>query len=85
VAVWSQPAELGEMVFRNYVEFLFDGRLLRQHNHFYVLRTEPFEISTAGFDAMEQRTHVEYRWWSISALRETSETYFPTELPELLA
>lgn len=80
-----QLEALGESVFHNYVEFSFNGRLLRQHNHFYVLRTQPFEISTAGFDDMEQRTHIDHRWWSIDALLHTTETYFPEELPALLA
>lgn len=79
-----RPQDLGETVFRNYVEFFYDGRLLRQHNHFFALRTESFEISTAGFDAMEQRTHITHRWWSLEALRTTEETFFPEELPELL-
>ncbi|ACU69284.1 NUDIX hydrolase [Catenulispora acidiphila DSM 44928] len=80
-----QPQDLGEAVFRNYVEFFFDGRLLRQHNHFFTLRTEPFEISTAGFDALEQRTHLTHRWWTLEELRTTDETFFPEELPDLLS
>lgn len=80
-----RPEALGEEVFRNYVEFFFDGRLVRQHNHFFVLRTTPFEVSTAGFDAMERRTHTAYRWWSLDALRATEETFYPVELPALLS
>jgi len=79
------PQDLGETVFHNYVEFSFNGRRLRQHNHFFALRTELFEISTAGFDVMEQRTHIAHRWWSPEALRATGETFFPEELPDLLS
>jgi 8-oxo-dGTP pyrophosphatase MutT (NUDIX family) len=79
-----EAAGLGEEVFRNYVDFVFDGKLLRQHNHFFTLRVEPFEISTAGFDEMEQRTHIAHGWWSAEALRGTDETYFPEELAELI-
>lgn len=79
------PEALGEAVFQNYVEFTFNGKLLRQHNHFFTLRTEQFEISTDGFDVMERQTHIAYRWWTAEALRATDETYFPVELAELLA
>ena len=79
-----KPEDLGEEVFRDYAEFAFDGKLLRQHNHFFTLRTETFEISTAGFDEMERHTHVSYRGWSAEDLRGTDETYFPEELAEII-
>jgi 8-oxo-dGTP pyrophosphatase MutT (NUDIX family) len=79
------PEALGDPFFENVAEFSFNGRQLRQRNHFFVLRTERFELSSAGFDEMEQQTHVEARWWSAEELRQTADTYFPEELPELLA
>lgn len=79
------PQDLGDAVFSNYVEFMFDGKLLRQHNHFFALRTGLFEVSTAGFDAMEQLTHVAHRWWSVEALRGTEETIHPENLADLVA
>lgn len=78
------PAELGEQVFQNYIEFTFGGRLLRQHNHFYVLRASSPEISTAGFDDIEQHSHLGYRWWSAEELEDSGVTYFPVELVALL-
>lgn len=80
-----RPQDLGDAVFRNYSEFRFDGRLLRQHNHYFALRTVLTEISTAGFEPMERRTHLAYRWWSLEALRTTDEIVYPLELPDLLA
>jgi 8-oxo-dGTP pyrophosphatase MutT (NUDIX family) len=79
-----EAAELGEQVFRNYVEFSFNGTLLRQHNHFFLLRRSLTEISTTGFDAMEQRTHLGHRWWSVEELKRTDVTYFPVELAALV-
>ncbi|GAA2012689.1 hypothetical protein GCM10009839_03970 [Catenulispora yoronensis] len=35
-------------------------------------------------DAMEQRTHIGYRWWSREELRATGETFYPVELPGLM-
>ena len=77
-------AELGDEVFRNYVEFSFNGTLLRQYNHFFVLRRSLTEISIGGFDAMEQRTHLGHRWWSVEELKQTDVTYFPVELAVLV-
>lgn len=77
--------ELGEAVFDNYVEFSFDGVLLRQRNHFFRLRTRLFEVSTAGFEEMERRTTLGHRWWSAQELSRTTETFYPEELPTLLS
>lgn len=79
------PQELGEAVFDNYVEFSFDGVLLRQRNYFFRLHTRLFEVSTAGFEEMEQRTTLGHRWWSGQELSRTTETFFPEELVALLS
>ncbi|MBR7839615.1 NUDIX domain-containing protein [Actinospica durhamensis] len=80
-----EPAALGEQVFENYVEFLMDGVLLRQRNHFFLLRTATREISTAGLDDVEQRTHLGHRWWSAEELEQSSEICYPEELAGLIA
>lgn len=79
------PAELGEQVFQNYAEFSMDGVLLRQHNHFFLLRTTGSEITTAGLDEAEQRTHLGHRWWSAEELQQDAVTYVPEELAGLVA
>lgn len=79
------PEALGEPVFENLAEFSFNGRRIRQRNHFFALRTERFEVSSEGFDETELLTHVEFRWWSADELRQTAEMFVPPELPELLA
>ncbi|MBR7825504.1 NUDIX domain-containing protein [Actinospica sp. MGRD01-02] len=78
------PDDLGEQVYQDYVEFSFDGVALHQHNHFFALRTSASDITTTGFDEMEQRTHLGHRWWSADELAASSVTYFPEELAELL-
>lgn len=78
------PEALGDPFFENVAEFSFNGRLIRQRNHFFLLRTERYEVSTAGFDEMEQQTHTESRWWSAEELSQTTDIYFPEELPDLL-
>ena len=79
------PEALEGPLFENVTEFSFNGRRIRQRNHFFVLRAEPFDVSTTGFDEMEQQTHVESRWWSAEELHQTTDAYFPEELPQLLA
>jgi 8-oxo-dGTP pyrophosphatase MutT (NUDIX family) len=49
-------------------EFSFDGVDYRQHNVFYVVRTETFEPTTAGMTASEANSIDSLRWWSLGEL-----------------
>jgi 8-oxo-dGTP pyrophosphatase MutT (NUDIX family) len=77
------PADLGEPVWHRIAEFSFDGRRYRQEEDYFLLRTEAFEVSLAGLDAVEQEIVVGYRWWGAADL-EAGEAFFPAELPRLL-
>jgi len=79
-----EPAALGEPVFHNFVEFPFDGVLLRQHNYLFLRRVASPEISVDGLDEVEQRTYLGHRWWTAEDLRRSGETYFPQELAEIV-
>lgn len=79
-----EPASLGEHVFHNYVEFPFDGVLLRQHNYLFLGRAPSSEISIDVFDDGERRTYLGHRWWTAEELQQTGETYFPQELAEIV-
>jgi 8-oxo-dGTP pyrophosphatase MutT (NUDIX family) len=84
VGLTVEPAALGGHVFHNYVEFPFDGVLLRQHNYLFLGRVASAEISVDGLDAAEQRTYLGHRWWTAEELERSGETYFPQELPEIV-
>src|SRR5205823_5976514 len=49
------PETLGEPVFRNVVEFSFDGRRYRQEQDFFLLRVPSWEVDTANFDEVVRK------------------------------
>lgn len=75
---------LGAPVWREVVEFPFDGRCYRQEQEFFLVRVQRWEVRTTGWGELERRTFDKVRWWSIDELESTSETYYPAELPVLL-
>ncbi len=77
-------ADLGDPVWHRIAEFGFDGRRYRQEEDYFLLRVEPFEVSLAGLDTIEQETVVGYAWWEAAVLESAGEPFFPDELPRLL-
>ena len=77
-------ATLGAPVWHQITEFSYDTRQYRQSQHFFLHRVTGWEVDTAGFDADEQRTIDEHRWWSAAELDATAETIYPEELADLL-
>ncbi|MEO3744730.1 NUDIX domain-containing protein [Plantactinospora sp. B5E13] len=78
------PDEIGEPVWRETTEFSFGGRWYRQEQQFFLVRTGPWEVDTAGFDSVERDTIDAHRWWTMTELAGTTERFYPKELPELL-
>ncbi|WBB70430.1 NUDIX domain-containing protein [Micromonospora sp. WMMD812] len=78
------PTELGEPVWRETVEFPFDGVWYRQEQEFFLVRVPSWEVDTSGFDAIEQASTTGHRWWSVAELAASPELYYPNDLPELL-
>lgn len=64
--------------------FPYDGRLLEQHDRFFLARVPAFEPDRSGWTEVERRALGEHRWWSVEALRETAETVYPEGLADLL-
>ena len=78
------PAELGAPVHHETTEFSYDTRQYRQTQDFFVLRVDEWQVDTAGFDADEQRTITEHRWWPAAEIDTSTEQIFPTGLADLL-
>ena len=53
-------------------------------DHFYKLEVDGFELDDSGWTEDERRDVVEYRWWSLAELIETSEQVGPHGLTELI-
>jgi 8-oxo-dGTP pyrophosphatase MutT (NUDIX family) len=78
------PADLGEPVWREVVEFPFDGSWYRQEQWFYVVRVPDWAVDTTGFDALERASIDGHRWWSADELAATGELIYPAELAGVL-
>ena len=79
-----RPEELGAPVWREVVEFPFDGRWYRQEQDFFVVRVACWEVDTSGFDEVERASIEGHRWWTVNELEGTAERFYPDELPALL-
>jgi len=53
-------------------------------DHFYKLQVSDFELDDSGWTEDERRDVLEYRWWSLAELIETSDQVGPHELVELI-
>ncbi len=78
------PGELGDPVFRNVVEFSFDGRSYRQEQDFFLLRVPAWEVDTSNFDDAEQDAIDGHQWWTIDEFASIPDPVYPEVLPSLL-
>lgn len=62
-----------------------DGRMADVDQRFFLLRTEDFDLSSAGWTEEERGVLVEHRWWSLDQIRASTETIWPQELADILA
>lgn len=79
-----EPARLGPSIWREVIEFAFDGRRYRQEQEFFLLRVASWQVDTSGFDEVERGAIDGHRWWGVAELEGTAEAYYPAELPMLL-
>ncbi|MEU5561854.1 NUDIX hydrolase [Micromonospora musae] len=79
------PAELGEPVWRETVEYPFDGVWYRQEQEFFLVRVPSWEVDTAGFNDIEQASVTGHRWWSAAELTASDEVYYPRDLLDILS
>ncbi|GID98529.1 NUDIX hydrolase [Amorphoplanes digitatis] len=79
-----EPADLGEPVHHEVTEFSYENRRYRQEQDFFVLRVPNWQVDTSGFDAAEQQTITDHRWWSAVELDTSTELIYPTGLADLL-
>lgn len=78
------PAELGEPVWSDATEFPFDGKWYRQEQDFFLFRVQTWQVDTAGFNDVEQRSIAGHRWWLPDELAASGERFYLSELPALL-
>ena len=61
-----------------------NGNRIEAEEHFFHTNTASRQISLAGLSGDEAAMIKGHKWWSVEELKATNETYFPSNLPELL-
>lgn len=61
-----------------------NGRMADVDQRFFLLRTEMFDLSSAGWTEEEQGVLIDHRWWSVADIRASTETIWPAELGDIL-
>lgn len=79
------PAELGEPVWQDKIEYPFDGVWYRQEQEFFLVRVPSWEVDTAGFDDVERASVTGHRWWSAAELAASDELHYPVDLVAILS
>ena len=61
-------------------DFAFLGEKFRQSEVFYLLRTERFAPTTTHWTDVERDTMLGFRWWDLTELERSGETFYPGSL-----
>ncbi len=77
-------AELLPTPFSRTFSFTFEGRPHLQHETFYVAMSPRFNPDPKYLTAMEKRSIIGFKWWSLQELQQTKETIYPAQLASWL-
>ncbi|MDQ6919902.1 MAG: NUDIX domain-containing protein [Candidatus Dormibacteraeota bacterium] len=78
--VGLRDAELGPWVWLREHGFSWKGRPYRQRERFYLVRVDAHEVDRSGNDAQELVALEEFRWWTLSELQGSGETFAPRRI-----
>jgi 8-oxo-dGTP pyrophosphatase MutT (NUDIX family) len=64
--------------------FEHEGRLIQNTDIFFIVRVADARLNLSGVTAEEIRAMRVLKWWSAADIDQSSETFFPPELPALV-
>lgn len=77
-------ADVGPVVATRVADFLFDGDAYHQTEWFFAIEVERFEPHGAGWEPIEHRALLAYKWWTVDELTTTDDVVYPAEMAEVL-
>jgi 8-oxo-dGTP pyrophosphatase MutT (NUDIX family) len=77
-------ADVGPVVATRVADFLFDGDAYHQSEWFFAIEVERFEPHGAGWEPVEHRALLGYRWWTVAELAATKDVVYPREMADVL-
>lgn len=75
--------DMGPMVWRRQHTFNWDGRRVRQREHYHIVAVDRFEPKMS--DPVEAKTVSEFRWWRASDLANAAERLTPLSLIQIVS
>lgn len=75
-----EPAELGACVATRATTFEFEGVTYQQEEWFFAAFVDRFDPHGAGWEEIERRSLLQYRWWTAGELDATSAVVYPAGL-----
>lgn len=75
---------LDREVWRRHALVTWGGVTYDCRERWFLARVPAFEIDTSGFTAEERSAIIDYRWWTLDELEETTDRLVPDELAKLL-
>ena len=72
--------ELGPWIWRREHVFPWSGRRFHQQERFYLARVPAFEARATGLAPAEIEMVGELRWWSLTEIETSAETFAPRDL-----
>ncbi len=79
-----EPRALSGPVGSETVEFTFEGARYRQEQTFFTARVPGGPVAPTRLEAVEERSLLGHRWWSLAELDGAAERYYPRNLPAML-
>lgn len=79
-----EPTALLGPVARRVTVHGYSDQVLEQEEHFFVLRTERYEVSTAGHTEEELLKLQSHRWWPLAELSGTDAWIWPANLTTII-
>jgi 8-oxo-dGTP pyrophosphatase MutT (NUDIX family) len=77
-------ADVGPVVATRVADFEFDGAAYHQSEWFFAIEVARFEPHGAGWEPVEHRALLAYRWWTVDELEATADVVYPAELATVL-
>jgi hypothetical protein len=77
-------ADVGPVVATRVAAFEFDGEDYHQSEWFFAISVDRFEPHGAGWEPIEQRALLAYKWWTVDELDATADVIYPAEMAAVL-
>jgi len=76
---------LSDVIATRVVEFTLEsGEVLRAHESYFAAFAPHTALDTRRWNEFERRVMQAHRWWGVEDLAQTSETFFPENMAELI-